>query len=121
MSRLLDRNLRSARHVERYSAARVVFLPGRAGRSSMRITTPSPGSRARLDQINLADTALYTSGDAHLVWQTLRAERPIFWQAQSHGEGFWAVTRRADVRRVLSKHETFSSEGGTAISHARRT
>jgi cytochrome P450 len=87
----------------------------------MRITTPSPGSRARLDQINLADTALYTSGDAHLVWQTLRAERPIFWQAQSHGEGFWAVTRRADVRRVLSKHETFSSEGGTAISHARRT
>lgn len=82
----------------------------------MRITTPPPGSRARLDQINLADTALYTSGDAHLVWQTLRAERPIFWQAQSHGEGFWAVTRRADVRRVLSEYETFSSEGGTAIA-----
>jgi cytochrome P450 len=64
----------------------------------------------------LADTDLYASGDAHLVWQTLRAERPLFWQAQRNGPGFWAVSRRADVRRVLAEHETFSSEGGTAIA-----
>jgi len=82
----------------------------------MRITRPSPGARVPLDEINLADTDLYTKADAHLVWQTLRAERPVFWQQQPKGEGFWAVTRRADVRRVLSEHETFSSEGGTAIA-----
>jgi cytochrome P450 len=82
----------------------------------MRITSPPSGSRVRLDEINLADTNLYTSGDAHLVWQTLRAESPVFWQAQPGAEGFWAVTRQADVRRVLADYQTFTSEKGTAIA-----
>src|SRR6185437_13845762 len=82
----------------------------------MRICAPAKASRVPLADINLADVSLYTSGDAHAVWQTLRAERPIFWQSQVGGEGFWAVTRRTDVRRVLSEYETFSSEGGTAIA-----
>jgi cytochrome P450 len=82
----------------------------------MRIARPSPESRIALDEINLADTALYMERDAHLVWQTLRAERPVFWQELNGGRGFWAVTRRTDVHRVLSDYETFSSEGGTAIA-----
>jgi cytochrome P450 len=82
----------------------------------MRIARPSPESRIALDKVNLADTDLYTKRDAHLVWQTLRAERPVFWQELNGGRGFWAVTRRADVHRVLSEYETFSSEGGTAIA-----
>lgn len=82
----------------------------------MRITNPPAGARIELDQINLADTSLYTTGDAHLAWRTLRAECPVFWQAQPGGEGFWAVTRWADVRRVLAEHETFTSECGTAIA-----
>jgi len=82
----------------------------------VRITVPSPESRVPLDKINLTEVRLYTHGDAHLAWQTLRAECPVFWQQKSEGEGFWAVTRRADVRRVLADHETFSSEGGTALA-----
>ena len=82
----------------------------------MRIARPSPESRIALDEINLADTDLYTKGDAHLVWQTMRAECPVFWQEQDGGSGFWAVTRRDDVHRVLSEYQTFSSEGGTAIA-----
>jgi len=82
----------------------------------MIITAPPAGSRIPLEQIDLASTDLYTSGDAHLVWQTLRAEQPIFWQSRPDGEGFWAVTRWPDVRRVLAEHETFSSEAGTAIA-----
>lgn len=82
----------------------------------VRITAPPSDARIGLDQINLADTDLYTKGDAHLVWQTLRAECPVFWQKQANGQGFWAVTRHADVRRVLSEHKTFTSEGGTAIA-----
>lgn len=82
----------------------------------MRITRPPAGARISLDEIDLASAALYTSGDAHLVWQTLRAERPVFWQEQPEGHGFWAVTRRVDVRRVLAEYDTFSSENGTAIS-----
>jgi cytochrome P450 len=82
----------------------------------MRITSPGPGARTELGDINLADTSLYTTGDAHLVWQTLRNEQPVWWQQPAEGPGFWAVTKWADVRRVLSEHETFSSERGTAIS-----
>jgi len=82
----------------------------------MRITRPAGDARVPLDRIDLTDTDLYVNGDAHLVWQTLRAERPVFWQDRGQGRGFWAVTRRDDVYRVLSDHETFSSEGGTAIA-----
>jgi cytochrome P450 len=82
----------------------------------MRITTPVVGARVQLDDTDLASAELYVSGDAHLAWQTMRAERPAFWQAHHDGEGFWSVTRWADVRRVLAEHQTFSSEDGTAIS-----
>jgi cytochrome P450 len=82
----------------------------------MRITVPPADARIALDQINLADTDLYTKRDAHLVWRTMRAEQPVFWQKPANGPGFWAVTRHADVRRVLAEHRTFSSEGGTAIA-----
>lgn len=82
----------------------------------MRITAPPPDARIALDQINLADTNLYTKGDPHLVWQTLRAECPVFWQKRANGQGFWAVTRHADARRVLAEHKTFSSQSGTAIA-----
>jgi cytochrome P450 len=82
----------------------------------MRISSPIAGSRVPLDEIDLADTGLYTNGDAHLAWQTLRAESPVFWHERKGGEGFWAVTRHADVRRVLAEYETFTSESGTAIA-----
>lgn len=82
----------------------------------MRITAPDPAARIDLDSINLADPNLFTRGDPHLVWQTLRAECPVFWQSREHGPGFWAVTQWVDVRRVLGEYETFSSERGTAIS-----
>lgn len=82
----------------------------------MRITSPPADARVRLEDIDLADAGLYTNGDAHLAFQTLRAEQPLFWQAQDGGPGFWAVTRRSDVRHVLAEHETFTSEGGTAIA-----
>ncbi len=82
----------------------------------MRITAPAEAAGIPIDSINLADNDLYTKRDAHLAWKTLRAECPVFWQARAGGEGFWAVTRRADVCRVLGEHETFTSEGGTAIS-----
>jgi cytochrome P450 len=77
---------------------------------------PLPDARIALDQIQLTDTDLYTRGDPHLVWQTLRAECPVFWQKRANGQGFWVVTRLADVRRVLAEHKTFSSQQGTAIA-----
>jgi cytochrome P450 len=82
----------------------------------MKITAPPAEARMDLDCLDLADPALYVSGDAHLAWQTLRAEQPVFWQRQERRPGFWAVTRARDVRWVLREHEIFTSECGTAIS-----
>lgn len=82
----------------------------------MRITAPRPDERIGLDEIRLADTDLFISRDPHLVWQTLRSECPVFWQAPAERPGFWVVTRWADVRRVLGEYDTFTSERGTAIS-----
>lgn len=81
----------------------------------MRITTPPSDARVDLNSIDLFDATLYTSGDAHLAWQTLRAEAPVFWNPRPSGPGFWAVTRRDDVRRVLRDHELFTSERGTVL------
>jgi cytochrome P450 len=70
----------------------------------------------QLRDIDLTDVRLYTDGDAHLAWRTLRAEEPVFWQKRARGEGFWVVTRWSDVRRVLADYRAFTSERGTAIS-----
>jgi cytochrome P450 len=81
----------------------------------MRITSPPPDARADLDQLDLSAIPLFTEGDAHLAWRTLRATRPVFWNRVSPGDGFWVVTRYPDVRRVLEDYTAFSSEQGTAV------
>jgi cytochrome P450 len=81
----------------------------------LKITAPATGARIEFGGIDLSSTELYRRGDAHLAWQTLRAERPVYWHATSSGAGFWAVTRYADVRRILRDHESFTSERGTAL------
>jgi len=81
----------------------------------VRITTPPPGARADLERISLSEPALYTHGEAHLAWRTLRTERPVWWSELPGGGGFWSVTRYPDVRRVLRDHASFTSERGTAL------
>lgn len=83
----------------------------------MRITTPPavPDPAIDLEGIDLSTTMLYTAGDAHSVWHTLRARQPVFWRPHPMAGGFWSVTRHADVRRVLRDHRDFTSERGTAL------
>lgn len=81
----------------------------------MRLTAPQPTDWVDYSQVDLADPRLYTSGDPHLVWQSLRSAEPVFWHEHS-GEGFWVVTQRADAQRVLRDYQDFTSEGGTSIA-----
>lgn len=81
----------------------------------MRLTAPQPTDWVDYSQVDLADPWLYTSGDAHLVWQCLRAAEPVFWH-EHPGEGFWVVTQRADAQRVLRDYQDFTSEAGTSIA-----
>ncbi len=45
----------------------------------------------------------------------LRREAPVYWHDHPESEGFWAVTRYADVRAVSRDHETFSAELGSTF------
>ncbi|MFD8545360.1 cytochrome P450 [Streptomyces sp. NPDC059649] len=64
----------------------------------------------------------YAQGLPHTAYRLLRDRHPVAWQEEHEvlgwpaGPGFWAVTRHADVVRVLKDARTFSSYlGATQI------
>ncbi|WP_326689817.1 cytochrome P450 [Streptomyces sp. NBC_01795] len=68
------------------------------------------------------DPRRYAAGIPHEAFRALREEHPVAWQEEYEllgwpaGPGFWAVTRHADVLRVLRSPGDFSSwEGATQI------
>ncbi|GAA2060441.1 cytochrome P450 [Streptomyces albiaxialis] len=68
------------------------------------------------------DPRRYAAGIPHGDFRLLRDEHPVAWQEEHavlgwpEGPGFWAVTRHADVLRVLRSPDEFSShEGATQI------
>ncbi|MFI6473000.1 cytochrome P450 [Streptomyces sp. NPDC050516] len=74
------------------------------------------------DTPDVFDPRLYAAGPPHAAYRELRDHHPVAWQAEPEvlgwpaGPGFWAVTRHADVVRVLKDAGTFSSAlGATQI------
>ncbi|MGX5186937.1 cytochrome P450 [Streptomyces avermitilis] len=68
------------------------------------------------------DPRRYATGVPHAAYRTLRDHHPVARQAEPEvlgwpaGPGFWAVTRHADVVRVLKDSTTYSSRlGATQI------
>ncbi|MGW7329106.1 cytochrome P450 [Streptomyces sp. NPDC054840] len=67
------------------------------------------------DVPDVFDPRIYASGVPHERYRLLRERHPVAWQAEPEirgwpaGPGFWAVTRHADVVRVLRDHRTYSS------------
>ncbi|AZM91981.1 MULTISPECIES: cytochrome P450 [Streptomyces] len=61
------------------------------------------------------DPRLYAEGVPHERYRLLRERHPVAWQEEPEvqgwpaGPGFWAVTRHADVVRVLRDHTAYSS------------
>lgn len=68
------------------------------------------------DDIDLTDLDRFTCGFPHQVFDTLRRESPVwFHPATSHtpgGEGFWVLSRYADIIAAATDSDTFSSETG---------
>ncbi|MER6684759.1 cytochrome P450 [Streptomyces olivaceoviridis] len=64
------------------------------------------------------DPRRYAAGVPHDDYRVLRDHHPVAWQGEPEvlgwpaGPGFWAVTRHADVVRVLKDTETYSSYAG---------
>ena len=69
-----------------------------------------------LEAIDLVDLDRFAGGFPHEIFTALRAEAPVWWHPPNPkapgGEGFWVVTRHADVLTVLREAAAFSSEGG---------
>ncbi|MFB7174655.1 cytochrome P450 [Streptomyces sp. NPDC056254] len=68
-----------------------------------------------VDVPDVFDPRIYAAGVPHERYRLLRDLHPVAWQPEPEigawpaGPGFWAVTRHADVVRVLRDHRTYSS------------
>jgi cholest-4-en-3-one 26-monooxygenase len=71
--------------------------------------------------IDLTDPDVLANRVPHEEFAELRHTAPVWWNAQKHGsagfddDGYWAVTRHADVMAVSRDCETYSSWQNTAI------
>ena len=73
-------------------------------------------ARIALDDVDLTDHARFAERVPHEMFEVLRREDPVHWQAERGGRGFWAITRHADITAVHKDWATFSSErGGTSL------
>ena len=67
-----------------------------------------------LTAVDLADPALFAAGIPQQAFAAMRATPGLFWNAidGDASDGFWAVTRHADIVEVSRDPETFSSAVG---------
>jgi cholest-4-en-3-one 26-monooxygenase len=61
------------------------------------------------DDIDLTDPRPYADGVPHEWFAFLRKNAPVWWQEESDGPGFWAVTSHAECTQVNRDYEHFSS------------
>ena len=74
------------------------------------------GYLTTLDTIDLSDHDAFLDAVPHEWFRTLRREAPVYFNPETDGPGFYAVTRYADIREVHRHVEIFSSEiGGTSL------
>ncbi len=70
--------------------------------------------------INLGSPALFERDEAHEAFRILRREAPVHWNPGSEeANGFWSVTKYADILYVSRHPETFISSKGIAGSGLR--
>lgn len=71
-----------------------------------------------MQDVDLTDLDRFAAGFPHDVFTRLRREAPVWFHPPTchtpGGEGFWVVSRHADVVAVASDAATFSSERGGA-------
>ena len=59
--------------------------------------------------IDLKDPGLYERGVPHEAFARLRREDPVYWNPETDGAGFWALTRYEDIVEVSKRPDLFSS------------
>ena len=64
---------------------------------------------------SIIDPDVYTSGVPHDVFKQLRDEDPVHWTVEPDGNGFWSLTRYADIVEASRQPKIFSSAKGIRI------
>ena len=71
----------------------------------------SSSETVNLQQVQVADDALWQTGPPHELFRQMRRECPVHWSAgieQSPDDaGFWSVTKAEDVHTVSRDWETY--------------
>lgn len=62
-----------------------------------------------IDRPDLKDPDLYQDRAPYDVFARLRREEPVYWNPETDGPGFWALTRHADIVEVSKRADLFSS------------
>lgn len=62
-----------------------------------------------LHGLDLKNPDLYLDRAPHDVFARLRRDDPVYWNPESDGTGFWALTRYADIVEVSKNPSLFSS------------
>jgi cytochrome P450 len=76
-----------------------------------------------LADIDLTQASLHRDGFPHEVFNTLRREAPVWWQALPEEDdhcidpGFWVLSKYDDVQAVSRDAELFCSIDGPTVSH----
>jgi cholest-4-en-3-one 26-monooxygenase len=69
-----------------------------------------------LSDVDLLDPDAFRLGRHHDMFRVVRAEDPVFWTEEPGGDGFWSITRHADLITVNRDAHVFSSaEKGISI------
>jgi cholest-4-en-3-one 26-monooxygenase len=70
----------------------------------------------QLSDVNLLDPDVFREGRHHEMFQVLRREDPVYFHDEPDDQGFWCITRHADLITVNRDYEVFSSaEQGISI------
>jgi cytochrome P450 len=76
-----------------------------------------------LADVDLTDSTLYSDGFPHEIFTNLRQSQPVRWQPfpeefpGNHDEGFWVLSKHADIQAVSRNPDLFSSFDGPQLSH----
>ncbi len=73
----------------------------------MTVWTPTDDGHA-----DLTSHDSFVPGVPHNTFARLRAEDPVYWTDWDGGEGFWSVTRHADITALLRDYDWMSSARG---------
>jgi cytochrome P450 len=76
-----------------------------------------------LDAIDLTDRARFRHGFPHAVFTALRRSAPVYWHAaaehfgETGGEGFWVLSKYADIQAANRDTGLFSAQDGPQLGH----